>query len=230
MQVCRRLKYHKTQRRAYVPISRRVFNNFPGIDRSPPPPTNEPRATRATSTKAAPGPDVLYVYMYETHFSAHGGPLFSSGRGSLFAFSAAGYANGPRVLTVHVWAPAGLRGGWSGRSKSRDLASNHGIAFRLAKHLGTMETPQLKACALLPLYHVCTTPTLKLSNSLPCGSRGTTAVAHRALTFETATNGASVCVRVCPMFPVDPGKRSEKRTRYSREVQLIGCCPGGKTI
>ena len=60
-------------------------------------------------------------------------PLFSSGRGSFLALSAAGHAGGPRVLTAPVWAPAGLRGACSGRSKSRELESNHGIAFRRAR-------------------------------------------------------------------------------------------------
>ena len=34
--------------------------------------------------------------------------------------------------TVQVWVQAGLRGACSGRSKLRNLASNHGIAFRRA--------------------------------------------------------------------------------------------------
>ena len=34
---------------------------------------------------------------------------------------------------VQVWVPAGLRGAYSGRSKSRNLASNHGITFRPAR-------------------------------------------------------------------------------------------------
>ena len=54
---------------------------------------------------------------------------------------------------------------------------------------------------LLQLYHVCITPSLKLSSSLLCGSHGTNAVAHQALPFVTATDGASVCVRVRAMFP-----------------------------
>ena len=44
---------------------------------------------------------------------------------------------------------------------------------------------------LLLLYHVCITPSLKLASSLLCGSHGTTAVAHEALPFVTATDGAS---------------------------------------
>ena len=35
--------------------------------------------------------------------------------------------------TAQVWVPGRLRGACSGRSKSRNLASNHGVAFRRAK-------------------------------------------------------------------------------------------------
>ena len=38
---------------------------------------------------------------------------------------------GPRLYTtVQVWVQAGLHGACSGRSKSRSLASKHGVAFR----------------------------------------------------------------------------------------------------
>ena len=55
----------------------------------------------------------------------HVGKLFSSGRrGAFLALSAAaGRARGPRALTAQVWAPAGLRGACSGRSKSHELAA-----------------------------------------------------------------------------------------------------------
>ena len=47
------------------------------------------------------------------------------------------------------------------------------------------------------------TPSLKLSSSLFGGGHGTTAVAHQAPPFVTATDGASVCTRVgAAMFPV----------------------------
>ena len=65
-----------------------------------------------------------------------------------------------------------------------------------------METPQFESFALLLLvYHVYITPSPNLSSSLLCGSHGTTALAHEALPFVTATDGASVCA--CVMFPVD---------------------------
>ena len=73
-------------------------------------------------------------------------------------------------------------------------------------------------CFLL-LYHVCVTPSLKLSSSLLCGSYGTTAVAHQALSFVAATDGASVRACACHV-----SYRNEHI--ISREVQ--GCCAAGR--
>ena len=69
------------------------------------------------------------------------------------------------------------------------------------------------AAAAMLLYHVCITPSLKLSSSLLCGSHGTTAIAHRALPFVTATDGASVCVRVHAMFPIGTNIKSQERCK-----------------
>ena len=42
-----------------------------------------------------------------------------------------GARRGPRMYTTaQVWVPCGHRGAYSGRSKSRNLASHHGVAFR----------------------------------------------------------------------------------------------------
>ena len=73
---------------------------------------------------------------------------------------------------------------------------------------------------LLLLYHVCITPSLKLSSSLLCGSHGTTAVAHEALPFVLATDGAPVCSCSCHI--------SYRNSTYSREVQ--GCGTEGRAI
>ena len=82
-----------------------------------------------------------------------------------------------------------------GRSKSRDLASDHGIASRLAEPRRTMETPQNSIFPRLTLlFHTCITPSPELSSSLLCGSHGTTAVAHQALPF---CDGHGRCIRVC---------------------------------
>ena len=49
---------------------------------------------------------------------------------------------GARLYKVHVWVPAGFRGACSGRSKSRNLARNLGIAFRPARADQAHATPQ----------------------------------------------------------------------------------------
>ena len=54
-------------------------------------------------------------------------------RGSFLALSAPGHAGGPPVHWAQVWVPGGLRGACSGCSKSRNLASNHGVALRGAR-------------------------------------------------------------------------------------------------
>ena len=59
--------------------------------------------------------------------------LFLSAPGSFLVHSAAGHAGSPPVhhgASLQVWVPGGLRGAYSGHSKSRKLASNHGVAFR----------------------------------------------------------------------------------------------------
>ena len=45
--------------------------------------------------------------------------------------------------TAQVWVPAGLRGAHSGRSKSRDVASDHGIAFPQARANQIHGSPQI---------------------------------------------------------------------------------------
>ena len=98
-----------------------------------------------------------------------------------------GTQGGRLCTTAQVWISAGLRDARYGRSKSRDLASNHGIAFRLAEPRRTMENPQLKIFALmLLLCHVCVTPFLKPSSS---GSQGTSS--------SSFCNGHGRCISVC---------------------------------
>ena len=58
--------------------------------------------------------------------------LFSSGRGSFLALSAAGHAEG-FACTPRRKCGSRPRGAFSGRSKSRKLASNREIAFRPAR-------------------------------------------------------------------------------------------------
>ena len=65
------------------------------------------------------------------HFFAQWKPFLfrpqSSSRSRLWGTQGAG------VYTRPSLAPAGLRGACSGLSKSRELACNHGIAFRRAR-------------------------------------------------------------------------------------------------
>ena len=117
-----------------------------------------------------------------------------------------GARRGPPVHFPQLRAPDGLRRARSGRSKSRELASNQGIDFRLAVPRRTWETPRFNIFAHRP------------SSSLLGGSHGTTAVAHQALPFMTAWT-VHLCVRVCAAMvfvPVDLGNRNEHT--FPREV------------
>ena len=119
---------------------------------------------------------------------------FSSG-GALVC----GARRGPRVLTTQVSGPAGLRGAWSGRSKSRDLACKHGITFRLAGHRRTMETPQLKffffcsAAAVACLHHTVPQP-LKFSALWQPWY-------HSSRTSSSICDGHGRCIRMCVSAP-----------------------------
>ena len=103
-------------------------------------------------------------------------------------------------------------GGYSGCQKSFDLTSNDGVAFRLAEPRRTTETHNVfillccccitsashRASSSQVLYHVAATvqkqPYIKF------------------VSFVAATDGASVRVLVCAMFPVDVGNRNEHIT------------------
>ena len=143
---------------------------------------------------------------------------FFSGRGSFLALSAAGHAGGPRVITAQVWAPAGLRGACSGLSKSRELASNHGIAFRRPRANQAHRKPRTVIFSFSTSRCCClwSTATVALKR---LGSRGTTA-ALQAYLFVTATNGASACVcvsvRMCVCECVSCGSRNQEHSLKKR--------------
>ena len=84
---------------------------------------------------------------------------------------------------VQVWVPAGLRGAYSGRSKSRNLASNHGVAFRGAK--AEQSETHMSAVVL----HCC-------KSSLLGGSHGTRAVPHQFV-WTTTMRVWTLHMRVC---------------------------------
>ena len=84
-----------------------------------------------------------YCCVYEMDFFMCVDPFFSPVRGSCLAFSAAGHARGPRVLTGETLGPGRASAARAlGVQKSLGLANNPGMAFRLAEPRRTMETPQ----------------------------------------------------------------------------------------
>ena len=131
---------------------------------------------------------------------SHIGPPFSSGRGSFLARSAVGHAGGPPVHLAQIWAPAGLRGARSGRSKSSELASNHGIAFRLAEPQNNGNPINFFAAAVSCLFHT-VPPALKLSTLWQPRYNSS-----RIAGFLVTADGRSVYDYA--MFPADLGNRN----------------------
>ena len=133
--------------------------------------------------------------------------MFAHRRRFLFwplAFSRALGCGARRVAACTLGASLGPgRGPWRvlcAFKVTRELASNHGIAFRLTEPRRTTETPNCKVFAPLLLLYALSclhyTASLMLSISLLCVSHGTTIVAQQAPPVVTGTDGAdgaSVC-------------------------------------
>ena len=128
-------------------------------------------------------------------------------RNTKFYLPAAGLFSRSRLLgtqgshlypTVQVWVPAGLRDACSGRSKSPNPASNHGIAFRPARANQAHANPKNVISSFFTSLCCCYSKSHSSRQRL--GSHGT-AAALQSFAFVTATNGASACgfvrVRVC---------------------------------
>ena len=104
------------------------------------------RGGERLSTAPAKHPRVYYYYYYVEHgVSFRNTKLFSFAPG----FSAAGHAGDPPVHGV--WVPVGLCGTCSGRSKSRNLARNHGVCFRPARANRAHTNPDYVMFSLPPL-------------------------------------------------------------------------------
>ena len=121
--------------------------------------------------------------------------LFFSGRGSFRAILAAGHAGGPLVHKAQVWAPAGPCGVRSGRSRSRELASNHGIAFRRVRASQENENPTFQlflfflfSRCIMSISHRPSSP-----QALFCGNSSRASLRS----FVCDGHGGRICVCVC---------------------------------
>ena len=104
--------------------------------------------------------------------------------------------------TVPVWVPVGLRGACSGRSKSRNLASNHGVAFRgaRAEHDNGKPTCQLFcATAVQAFYFVAATVQQQLHIKYVWTSTMRVGILHMRVCAVCDMIRVRVCrcVRVC---------------------------------
>ena len=103
--------------------------------------------------------------------------------------------------TAQVWVPGGLRRACSGRSKSRSLASDHGVAFRGARSEQDYRKP---TCQLF----CCTA----VKSSLLCGSHGARQQSHIKFVWTT-TMLVWTCKRVRPVCMI--------RVRVSRRCVCV---------
>lgn len=109
-------------------------------------------------------PGALYICMYKTGFFR--GTSLSLRAEGFFLCSRLRGTQGGRIYTAALaWAPAGRRGACSGRSKSRELASNHIIAFRPASAKQDDGNPKISSVRWLLLYHA-VLPALNSNTSL----------------------------------------------------------------
>ena len=163
------------------------------------------------------------------HFFLHVRIPCSAGRGSFLALSVAGQAGGPPVHQGASVVPdrAPWRALWAFKAARSGKSSWDRVPRR---RTGPARGNPTFFCfvffALSSQLQPSITPSHKLSSSLLCDSHGTSAVAHQALPVVTATDGASLSVRVCAMFPV--ALRIKNEDVISRAGQEIGHCEEGQ--
>ena len=141
-----------------------------------------------------------YCCKYERHFFSDICTLFSGARGLFSRPRLRGTQGGLLYTTAQVRVPGGLQGECSGRSKSRNLASNRWIALRPAR--ANQAHANSQNVIFFSFFHVFLWLFLKYHSSCQrLGSHGTTAALQAFVPFVTATNGASaytfVSTRVC---------------------------------
>ena len=149
------------------------------------------------------------------------GKLFSSSSGSFLELSAAGHAGGPRVYyhRCNFGPPPGSVARALGVQSRASWLFFTGLLSATPSRSGPWKphTFSYSLCCCCCCY---ITPSLQLSNSVHCGSHGTTAVVHQASPFVTATGGASVRVFCVPRFlpsseiPAGTNTQSQDRCKY----------------
>ena len=157
--------------------------------------------------------------MYETDFFC-GTQNFSLPAAGLFSRSRLRGTQGVRpYTTAQVWVPTGLRGACSGRSKSRNLASNAGLLSDQPETNQAHANPQAAIYfSFFPLYLPLF---LKYHSSRQTQGTNCTTAALQAFPFVTATSGASarvcVSVRVCACHCRILQEQESDGTRLSQE-------------
>ena len=158
------------------------------------------------------------------------GQLFSPAAGC-FSRSRLWSTQGVRVYTpAQVWVPAGLGDARSGRSKSRDLVSNHEIVLRRARDNQAHGIPQ--NCHLFFVFPVFLAPLFVFlkyhSRRQRLGSHGTSRASsfplcdsHERCFCVCTRKHAYVCVCVCVIIGSFSSRSQEHGFKKRCAIQLF---------
>ena len=162
-----------------------------------------------------PKGNLVCMYIYINALVLRIGKLFFSGSGRLLALLAAGRARGARVHYGASLGPgrAPWRVLWEFKVASWPFFTRS-LLFATPRRPGPWKPHNFS----YSLCCCCITRSLQHSSSLPCGSHGTTAVAHQALPFVTATDGAYVYV--CAMIHAQ--RNRNEHMILNNAVQFLG--------
>ena len=129
----------------------------------------------------------------------------SSARESFLVLSAAGRPGNTPETRVQLLAPAGVHGPCSRGSKSRNMANNHGEAFRALRATQTHVNPHTRAKKCGRFWHKCRCATCSTSRSgshmkLCCKTQH-----HHRLHHQQQEQNATMR-RAAPVMPPSAGR------------------------
>ena len=142
----------------------------------------------------------LQKYTYKTVFSSGMKNLYLPVAGLFSHARLRGTQEVRLYTTVHVWVQAGLHGACSRRSQPRNLASNHGVAYRGARAEQDKWKTHISEFLHLFLLHCCTAtqPQVRhLFQAFPVVTATDTTNAMRAWALLMCVCCVCVCVRLC---------------------------------
>ena len=163
--------------------------------------------------------------MYQMHFLCTSAS-FSVPAVGIFSRSRLKGTQGGRLdTTAQVWVPPGPRGARSGRSKSLDLASKHGIAFRPAEPSKVMKPPKCHFRCICYKCHTSPQNVYTLTQPRYNSSRASSVTlgdGHEQHCFKLLR--VCECARAC--VPSNPGSSGRNTTKWRAisTIFFVLCC------